>query len=72
MKQVPIYVSTDIEANGFSVGKNSMLSLASAAFYEDKTLADTFTVNLETLPEGEENSDTMSWWKNYQIGRAHV
>lgn len=63
MRKVPIYVSTDIEANGFQVGRNSMLSLASAAFYEDKTLANTFTINLETLPEGEESAETMTWWQ---------
>lgn len=60
-----IYVSTDIETNGPHITKNSMLSLASAAFLEDKTLISTFSVNLNTLPEGEENPITMRWWQQY-------
>lgn len=60
-----IYVSTDIETNGPHIGRNSMLSLASAAFLEDKTLVSTFSVNLDTLPEGEENPVTMEWWKQF-------
>ena len=60
-----IYVSTDIETNGPHIGKNSMLSLASAAFLENKTLVSTFTVNLYTLPDGEENPVTMAWWKQF-------
>lgn len=60
-----IYVSTDIETDGPHIGKNSILSLASAAFSEDKTLLSTFTVNLNTLPDGEENPVTMTWWKQY-------
>lgn len=58
-----IYVSTDIETDGQVPGKNSMLSLGSAAFFEDKTLADTFTVNLERLPEATANEETLKWWK---------
>ncbi len=60
-----IYVSTDIETNGPHIGKNSMLSLASAAFLVDKTLISTFTVNLDILPDGEENPVTMAWWKQF-------
>lgn len=63
----PIYVSTDIETNGFHLGKNSILSLASAAFLENKTLVSSFTVNLDPLPEGEENPVTMAWWKQYPV-----
>ena len=60
-----IYVSTDIETNGPHIGRNSILSLASVAFSEDKTLLSTFSVNLETLPNGEENPVTMAWWQQF-------
>ena len=59
-----IYVSTDVETDGPIPGPNSMLSLGSAAFREDKTLVDTFEVNLETLPEATGDTRTMSWWKS--------
>lgn len=62
--QLPdIYISTDIETDGQVLGIHSMLSLGSAAFFEDKTLIDTFSVNLETLLEATPNSKTMEWWK---------
>jgi hypothetical protein len=60
-----IYVSTDIETNGQQIGKNSILSLASAAFLDDKTLVSTFSANLDVLPDGEENEITMAWWQKY-------
>ena len=44
-----IYVSTDIEADGPIPGPHSMLSFASAAYQTDRTLAGTFSCNLETL-----------------------
>jgi hypothetical protein len=58
-----IYVSTDIETDGPIPGPNSMLSFASAAFLSNKTLASTFTANLETLPEASGDPDTMKWWE---------
>ena len=64
-KNAFIYVSTDIETNGPHIGKNSILSLASAAFMENKTLVSTLTINMDTLPDGEENTLTMTWWKNF-------
>ena len=45
-----IYVSTDVETDGPIPGLNSMLSLGSAAYLPGKTLIDTFSANLETLP----------------------
>ncbi|MGB8699903.1 MAG: 3'-5' exoribonuclease [Thermosynechococcaceae cyanobacterium] len=66
-----IYVSTDIETDGPIPGPNSMLSFASAAFLADKTLVNTFTVNLETLPEAKGDPDTMEWWsKNPEAWNA--
>lgn len=58
-----IYVSTDIETDGSAPGQNSMLSLGSAAYFADKTLLDTFSVNLETLPDATAEAKTMEWWQ---------
>lgn len=58
-----IYVSTDIEADGPIPGAYSMLSFGSAAYRFDKTLIDTFSANLEQLPNAKENPSTMEWWK---------
>ena len=56
------YVSIDIEADGPAPGLNSMLSLGAAAFTGDGALADTFSANLEALPEAREDPKTMRWW----------
>jgi hypothetical protein len=58
-----VYVSTDVETDGPIPGPNSMLSFASAAFLPDKTLVDTFTANLKTLPEATADPATMNWWR---------
>jgi DNA polymerase III alpha subunit (gram-positive type) len=63
MKLPYIYVSTDIETDGQVPGVNSMLSIGSAAFFEDKTLIDTFTANLESLSEARADEKTMRWWQ---------
>ena len=60
-----IYVSTDIEADGEIPGKNSMLSIGSAAYLADKTLLSTFSINLETLPDATSDPVTMEWWKGF-------
>ena len=60
-----IFVSTDIEADGPAPGISSMLSLASAAFLPDKTLLDTFSVNLETLPGAAPDPKTLRWWEQF-------
>ena len=59
-----IYVSTDVEADGPIPGPNSMLSFGSAAFLPDKTLVDTFTANLVTLPDATGDPKTMEWWRS--------
>ena len=56
------YVSIDIEADGPAPGLNSMLSLGAAAFTSDGALAQTFSANLEPLPEAHEDARTMRWW----------
>lgn len=58
-----IYISTDVETDGPIPGPYSMLSFASAAFQADKTLLDTFSANLETLPDAQGHPDTMAWWE---------
>ncbi len=62
MELPEIYVSTDIETDGWRPGFNSMLSIGSAAFFADGTLLDTFTANLETLPDATQEPKTMQWW----------
>lgn len=66
MELPEIYVSTDIETDGWIVGENSILSIGSAAYFEDKTLIQTFTANLELLPDGKQNPETMKWWQEEQ------
>ena len=56
------YVSIDIEADGPVPGLHSMLSLGAAAFTSEGVLGDTFSVNLEPLPEASEDMRTMRWW----------
>jgi hypothetical protein len=58
-----IYVSTDVETDGPIPGPHSMLSFASAAYRSDKTLLDTFSANLQTLPGASGHPDTMGWWR---------
>ena len=57
-----IYVSTDVETDGPVAGKNSMLSIGSAAYTADKQLLSTFSANLETLPEFSADANTSAWW----------
>ena len=59
-----IYISTDIETDGPIPGPHSMLSLASAAYREDKTLVSTWSANLELLRDAVGHPETMKWWKS--------
>jgi hypothetical protein len=58
-----IYVSTDIETDGPIPGPHSMLSFASAAYTADKSLVDTFSANLHTLPGSAGHPGTLAWWQ---------
>jgi len=58
-----IYFSTDIEADGPIPGKYSMLSFGSAAFTADGKMIDTYSANLEVLPDAKQDLGTMEWWK---------
>ncbi len=60
---VETYVSTDIETDGPIPGRNSMLSIGSAAFTADKHLISSFSANLETVPGLVADERTRRWWK---------
>ncbi|MGK2941871.1 MAG: 3'-5' exonuclease [Immundisolibacter sp.] len=57
-----IYVSTDIETDGFMPGENSMLSLGSAAYLSDGRLLGTWSANFETLPGAGMDPSTAQFW----------
>ena len=56
------YVSIDIEADGPIPGVHSMLALGAAAFDAEGQLHDSWSANLEQLPEASEHPRTMRWW----------
>ena len=56
------YVSIDVETDGPIPGVHSMLSLGAAAFDAEGQLQDTWSANLEPLPEASEHPRTMRWW----------
>ena len=60
MATLEIYVSTDIETDGPTPGKHSMLSFGSAAFSHEGQLS-TFTANLRLPPDAMQNPETMNW-----------
>lgn len=65
-KQKPdLYFSVDVETDGPIPGPNSMLSLGCAAFLADKTMVDTFEINLEQLAGAEPDEKTMLWWADH-------
>ncbi|QDT39567.1 3'-5' exoribonuclease domain-containing protein [Stratiformator vulcanicus] len=63
MPKPEIYISTDVETDGPIPGPHSMLSLGSAAYLADKSLVNTFEVNLDLLDGASGHPDTMKWWK---------
>lgn len=67
-----IYVSTDVEADGPIPGPHSMLSFASAAYRPDKTLAGTFSANLDTLPGAAPHPATAAWWDKHRDAYART
>jgi len=62
MKAEEIYVSTDVETDGPLPGVHSMLSIGSAAYTADKVLIDSFSANLETVPDLSRDPKTTAWW----------
>jgi hypothetical protein len=65
MKQ-ELFFSIDVEANGEIPGSFSMLSFGCAVFNAAGDLLDTFSANLETLPNAKASPDTMAWWSKNQ------
>ena len=59
---VPIYVVTDIECDGLTLGKNSMIAFASVAIGDDGRKYGEFEATLEPLEGAVRNPDTMRWW----------
>lgn len=59
----PIFVVTDIEADGPTPLHNSMLSFASVAIEADGTPHGTFEAQLLQRPDRTTNEQTMAWWQ---------
>lgn len=70
-----IFVSTDIESDGYLPGKHSMLSFAAAAFDINRKLLSTFSRNLHVLPYAQQDIETMKFWgkfpEAYQLTREN-
>ena len=60
-----IYVSVDVESDGPCPGIHSLLSIGAAAFSIDRKLLDTFSRNLDTIPDGKQNPGTMKFWDRF-------
>jgi len=58
-----LFFSVDIESDGPIPGRNSMLSFGCAAFTDRGKLLDTYSANLDVLPEATPDPDTMKWWE---------
>ena len=61
----PIYVVTDIEVNGPTPGKHSMLAFASVAVDAAGEEIDTFEAVLATLPGAGEDPITIQWFQGF-------
>jgi DNA polymerase III epsilon subunit-like protein len=59
----PVYIVTDIEADGPTPGKNSMLSFASVAVTADGVVKGEFEAVLEPLPEAERDPNVYAWFQ---------
>lgn len=57
-----VYISCDIETDGPICNPNSILQLGSVSFNSKGDELDSFTVNLEELPNGSKCEKTMQWW----------
>jgi DNA polymerase III alpha subunit (gram-positive type) len=57
-----IYVSIDIEADGFCAFEYSMLSLGAVAYSSELVEIGEFIANFELLPDAGQCKETMDWW----------
>lgn len=60
---VELYISIDVEADGPYPLDYSMLSFGAAAFTSNGKMIETYSANLDTLPNANQHLDTMEWWK---------
>jgi len=60
-----IFISTDVETDGPIPGLYSMLNFASAAYKANGDRLDTFTANLENLPEASQDPHAMEFWSRH-------
>ncbi len=60
----PVYVVTDIEADGATPGENSMLSFASVAVDANDKKIDEFEAVLKPLDGAKSDTCTMTWFKS--------
>lgn len=56
------YISVDIETDGPTPGRNSMLSLGAVAMTPTGHIINRFEINLHRLQNSEQNAETMKWW----------
>jgi len=59
---VPIYIVTDIECDGLTLGENSMIAFACVAVGDDGRRYGEFEAVLEPLDGASRDPDTMRWW----------
>lgn len=57
-----VYMVTDIECDGPTPGRNSMLAFASVAVTADGEARGRFEAVLEPLPGAERDPETWAWW----------
>ena len=57
-----IYIVTDIECDGLTLGTNSMIALASVAVADNGTRLSEFEAVLAPLEGASRDSNTMKWW----------
>lgn len=62
MEKENVYFSFDVEADGPSPCRNSMMSLGVALLDENKTILNTWECNFKPLDGHVQDSDTMEWW----------
>ena len=65
MTGFPTFVVTDIEADGLSPERNSMLAFAAVAVSASGDVLDEFEAVLAPRPDRAPNPDTMRWWQGF-------
>jgi len=57
-----LFISTDVETDGPIPGPYSMLSIGSVVVSATGELLETFSANLDPLPDAQTDPRTMAWW----------